>query len=349
MPSNHAKLLIAIAALTLAALALLGLQQTFAANETESARTILITHPITPGTPTPTPPSKYSLPFNRNENAVITNGPGEGATPLCHCGKSNEAIDFSPKNYGWTQILAVKPGHVFIKGSYQNWGNLVVIKSDVGGNADAFYAYYAHLQDPSPLTIGQQVADRQFIGTVGETGCTAPCVHIHTELRDLMNSGAQNSGNSTNHPIRRVRGIGWYPWYPNTVMNSGFVPKSTTHPIGVCLGNFNITWSWPAPSEFVHVDGNGVEQVVGYSWTWSTNPGDVPVANPTPMGDKNTFQASTTLTYTSVKTKYFFHLRVKGKDSGWASDDEVAHQGPYVVKSGCPESGEWDDVPGLDE
>ena len=112
MSSHHVKLLVAIAAFTLAALTLLGLQQTFAANEKGTAQTIMIAHPVTPGTPSPTPPSKYSLPFNRNENAVITNGPGEGPTPLCHCGKSNEAIDFSPKTYGWTQILAVKPGHV---------------------------------------------------------------------------------------------------------------------------------------------------------------------------------------------------------------------------------------------
>ncbi len=50
---------------------------------------------------------------------------------------------------------------------------------------DAFYAYYAHLLDPRPtFAIGDAIADRQLIGTVG---CTGNCsgTHIHTELRDL--------------------------------------------------------------------------------------------------------------------------------------------------------------------
>lgn len=193
MSSNHAKLLVAIATFTLASLTLIGLQYTFAASGRITTGTNIVAHPVTPGTPIPTPPSKYSLPFNRNENAIITLGPGEPD----QIGKSNEAIDFSPKNYGWTQILAIKPGHVFIKGSYANWGNLVVVQSDVDPYTDAFYAYYAHLADPAPtFAIGDELADRQYVGTVGCTGnCTG--IHIHTELRDLMSSGAQNSGNST--------------------------------------------------------------------------------------------------------------------------------------------------------
>ncbi len=347
MSSRYAKLLVAIAAFALAAFTMLGLQQTFAADEKETAQQMLIAHPVTPGTPTPTPPRQYSLPFNRNENAVITLGPGEPD----HTGKSNEAIDFSPKTYGWTQILAVKPGHVYINSSFANWGNLVVVQSDVAPYADAFYAYYAHLANPPPtFGIGDQVADRQSIGTVGCTGNTCTGTHIHTELRDLMSNNANNTGNSTNHPIRRLRGIGWFPWYPNANMNSGFVPRSTSHPIGGCCSNPILIMRWPAPSEFYHVDGNGVDQLAGYSWTLSTNPSDVP--DTIQDGTAGTYGAQFTVPVASTKTKWFFHLRARGVNSGWAADDQVAHQGPYKIKTGCSSSplpGDWDDVPGMDE
>lgn len=186
MSSNHTKSLVAIAACALLVLLLFSLRMTFASPIETNGKTIVLAHPVTPGTPIPTPPKQYSLPFNRNENAVITNGPGEGSTQI---GKSSEAIDFSPKDYGWTQILAVKPGHVYINGTFLNWGNLVVVQSDVAPYDDVFYAYYAHLADPaSAFTIGQAIADREVIGTVGDTGCTKPCIHIHTELRDLMSN-----------------------------------------------------------------------------------------------------------------------------------------------------------------
>lgn len=349
MSSNHGKQLIAILTFGVAICTLLGLQQTFAADSGESATTLWIDHPVTPGTSTPTPPNKYSLPFNRNENAVITNGPGEGTT---HIGKSSEAIDFSPKTYGWTQILAVKPGHVYINDFYTNWGNLVVVQSDVEPFDDPYYAYYAHLADPAPtFSIGDEVADRQLIGTVGQTGCTAPCVHIHTELRDTMQNNAPGSGNSTNHPIRRVRGIGWYPWYPDADMNSGFVPRSTTHPLAGCSSNPSLTMRWPAPSEFDHFDNStATDQLAGYSWSWSTNPNDVP--DTVQEGTPSTFTGTVALPVTSTTTKWFFHIRARGVASGWAADNEVAHQGPYKIRDTCaanPVPEDWNDIPGMDE
>ncbi|MBI4672978.1 MAG: peptidoglycan DD-metalloendopeptidase family protein [Chloroflexi bacterium] len=347
MSSNHAKLLVAIATFTLAALTLLGLQLTFASPVDTTGKTVMVAHPVTPGTAIPTPPKQYSLPFNRNENAVITLGPGEGDT---HIGKSSEAIDFSPKTFGWTQILAVKPGHVYINNFFANWGNLVVVQSDVAPYADAFYAYYAHLDNPQPaFPTGTPVADRQLIGTVGCTGnCTG--THIHTELRDLMSDHGANTGNSTNHPIRRLRGIGWFPWYPEAAMNSGFVPKSTSHPLGRCYNNPILIMRWPAPSEFDHTDSNGTNQLAGYSWTWSNRARDIPdeLRDETP----GTYGAQKYITVTGTVTKWYFHIRALGVNSGPAADNEVAHQGPYKIGSGCPASPspeDWNDFPGMDE
>jgi murein DD-endopeptidase MepM/ murein hydrolase activator NlpD len=346
MSTHHAKLLVAFATFTLAALTLLGLQLTFASPMNPTAKAIMVAHPVTPGTAIPTPPKQYSLPFNRNENAVITLGPGEGDT---HIGKSSEAIDFAPRG-GWTDILAVKPGHVYINDNFLDWGNLVVVQSDVAPYADAFYAYYAHLANPAPtFTIGTEVADRQFIGTVG---CTGNCsgTHIHTELRDLMSNNGANTGDSTNHSIRRLRGIGWYPWYPDAAMNSGFVPKSTSHPIGGCYNNPILIMRWPSASEFDHNDSNGINQLGGYSWTWTTHAGDVP--DTVQDGSAGTYGAQITLPITSTTTKWFFHLRARGVNSGWAADNQVAHQGPYKIGSGCPSSPspeDWNDYPGMDE
>lgn len=93
-------------------------------------------HPVTPPVPTPTPPKKYIVPFDRNQKAVITNGPGEDD----HTGKSSEAIDFSPR--GWTQVRASKGGTVYINNFYSSsWGWLVVLQ-----HGDGYYSYYAHLQ-----------------------------------------------------------------------------------------------------------------------------------------------------------------------------------------------------------
>lgn len=34
--------------------------------------------------------------------------------------------------------------------------------------------------------------------------------------------------------------------------------------------------------------------------------------------------------------KYWFHLRVKSRDHGWATPSEVVHQGPYLIANGGP-------------
>jgi murein DD-endopeptidase MepM/ murein hydrolase activator NlpD len=279
-------------------------------------------HPVTPPAPTPTPPKKYIVPFDRNQKAVITNGPGEDD----HTGKSSEAIDFSPR--GWTQARASKGGTVYINNFYSSsWGWLVVLQ-----HGDGYYSYYAHLASQSSLGVGTLVAKGDVIGTVGHSG-NATADHAHLELRDLMSNNNPGTGDSTNHSIRRLRGIGWFPWYPNAALNSGFVTKSTSHPLGVCLSNNQITVEWLAPSEYLHTL-NGQDQVDGFSYGFSTD------SNYLPDKDKDIEENTYTLTsnpipITSTPTKWFFHLRVKmissNPNGGWASDAQVSHQGAFVL------------------
>jgi hypothetical protein len=165
----------------------------------------------------------------------------------------------------------------------------------------------------------------------------------------MSNNGA-NTGNSTNHSIRRLRGIGWFPSYPDAAMNSGFVPKSTSHPIGGCYNNLILIMRWPSASEFDHNDSNGINQLGGYSWTWSNHAGDV--SDTVQDESAGTYGAQITLPVTSTTTKWFFHIRARGVNSGWAADNQVAHQGPCKIGSGCPSGPspeDWNDYSGMDE
>lgn len=65
MLTHHSKLFVLIATFALVVLGLLSLQTTIASPERRTRSAPLLAHPVSAGTPTPTPPSQYSLPFNR--------------------------------------------------------------------------------------------------------------------------------------------------------------------------------------------------------------------------------------------------------------------------------------------
>lgn len=108
---------------------------------------------------------------------------------------------------------------------------------------------------------------------------------------------------------------------------------------------------WPAPSEFDHFDNSTTtDQLAGYSWSWSTNPNDVP--DTVQEGTASTYTGTVVLPVTSITRRWFFHIRARGVSSGWAADSEVGHQGPYKIKDTCPanpSSEDWNDIPGMDE
>lgn len=314
----------------------------FADSSTRDASKSQFSHPLPAGTPTPTPfpPDKYILPHNRNFQSVITNGPGEGQ----HTGRSGEAIDFSPR--GWTSVTAAKTGTVYINlPDDDDWGNVVVLQHN-----DGFYTFYPHLAGQSTWAVNSQVLKGQTIGTAGDTGQYADGVHAHLELRDGMSGNNINTGSSVNHPVSRIPGVGLFPWYAgaatNPALNSGYVGMSTDHPVGKCLSDNTITVEWLNPNEYFHKL-NNVDQIDGFSYFFTTSPEGTPPK--TKIVEENVYQiTSEPLAIGATTVDWYFHLRVKSVNDGWASKYEVSHQGPYKLNSTCPAApteGDWNSVP----
>lgn len=79
---------------------------------------------------------------------------------------------------GGTAIYPVGPGKVHAKGSGDpSYGNHISID-----HGNSVYTFYAHMQEPSPLAVGDPVSTNTVIGAVGETG-NASGTHVHVELR----------------------------------------------------------------------------------------------------------------------------------------------------------------------
>ncbi|MBI4670075.1 MAG: M23 family metallopeptidase [Chloroflexi bacterium] len=149
----------------------------FANSEREKDPAPSFAHPV-PGAPTPKYKS-YSLPWNRREKAIITNGPGEGdhitnygcaEGTECYIG-SQEAIDFGARPPGqWNELRASKKGGVYLNAPetqyFRTWGNLLIIS-----HQDNFFTYYAYLEQQSPHVNGTFLTRGSFIGWMGNTGC----------------------------------------------------------------------------------------------------------------------------------------------------------------------------------
>ncbi len=289
----------------------------------------------------------YRLPFDRNSISVITNGPYEGT----HVAKSNEAIDFSPKG-GWTDIYAAKAGYVYINRNYGDWGNLVILCHE----ADGFCTYYAHLQSLGAVAVGSAVYQGQYIGRVGNTGCGSCGTHLHWEARDGMtptpnptatlNPQAAYGGDSTRHSLRRVRGIGWYPWYPNP-SNSGFTIRALPpHAVQQCTNQGTITLQLPSHSQLTHSQTERYSVEVTHNQKNYLPPNTVNLEHATP-------QATRQFVADGDTKKYWLHARAfDATTNEWARDDEVAHQGPYKLELTCPMSlppNYKDDLPQSDD
>ncbi len=76
-------------------------------------------------------------------------------------------------NNGIIPALSIADGKVVRKGSYSDWGNLIVV--DHGGG---YLSYYAHL-DSMSVSLGQYVTQGQQVGKIGSTGqSTGPHLHL---------------------------------------------------------------------------------------------------------------------------------------------------------------------------
>ena len=106
----------------------------------------------------------------------------------------------SPEN-----LYSILDGVVINKDYSPLRGNYIVVKGD---NNYAFL--YQHMQDPSPLNIGDRVQIGQFVGVEGTTGQVTG-LHLHIEMQYLENRN-WNYSNDISYYINPAEYMG----FPNT-------------------------------------------------------------------------------------------------------------------------------------
>lgn len=62
---------------------------------------------------------------------------------------------------------------------HSSYGNYIIIKGD-----DGMGYLYAHLDKPSPVTVGERVDIGSFVGNEGSTG-ESTGIHLHFEMQDI--------------------------------------------------------------------------------------------------------------------------------------------------------------------
>jgi len=282
----------------------------------------------------PSTPMGYKLPFEPNRLAKITNGPNEGNHGVDCCAISREAIDFVyVSSDQWSSVRAAKGGTViFAQFQAGGYGNLIIIQ-----HTDGFFSYYEHLATITSGILNTVVNKGTQIGTIGNTGTNY--IHLHFEVRDGVETDPLDvgSGDSRGHSIlgsnKYYKRIGLFPWYPNVDLNTGFIPRSMSHPMGVCLDNHNLSLRWLAPSEFDHIENsdNNADRFQGYDWvldnTKTTIPGGVL---------DNGSATANGITYSNLADgNWWFHMRAYSTEYAWAPASSVSHIGPFKIQTVC--------------
>ena len=99
---------------------------------------------------------------------------GQNVHPITNQWYIHKGLDFSTYRTG-DPVIATANGQVVTVGHDDSFGNYVIIKHKYG-----FYTRYAHLNTVR-VAKGQQVTQRQIIGTIGNTGITTG-PHLHYEV-----------------------------------------------------------------------------------------------------------------------------------------------------------------------
>lgn len=131
--------------------------------------------------PGPDPsPSGFSWPYEPTWLHWVTSEFGPRS------GRFHEGMDFSggPASYG-SPIPAINAGTVSHKNNISGaFGNHVAIFHGLHGGRD-IYSLYAHMVNPTPLSIGNAVTKGQTIGLVNNTGSSFGS-HLHMETHVCM-------------------------------------------------------------------------------------------------------------------------------------------------------------------
>lgn len=243
-----------------------------------------LTHSVYAHPGVPVTPGGFKIPFDPNRLVKITNGPDEGNHGETCCEISTEAIDFVhvPIDY-WQTVRAAHSGTVIYDDDPQNggYGRTIIIQHD----QNSFFSYYEHLQANTANLLNTYVTKGYPIGLEGDTGGVLE--HLHFEIRNGVqtNPVVLGSGDSREHSIihttKFFKRIGLFPWYGDDDMNSGFVPQSVSHPMGVCLNNRNLIMRWLPPAQFDHFDNSdgNADRFQGYDFELTAVKTTIPAGN----------------------------------------------------------------------
>lgn len=295
-----------------------------------------LTHSVYAHPGVPVTPGGFKTPFDPNRLVKITNGPGEGnhgENPGFEI--SEEAIDFVhvPIDY-WQTVRAAHSGTViFDANPGGGYGRTIIIQH----NQNSLFSYYEHLDAGPPNLLNTFVTKGYAIGLEGDTGGVSE--HLHFEVRNGVqtNPVVVNSGDSQEHSIihttKFFKRIGLFPWYGDNDMNSGFIPQSVSHPIGVCLSNRDLNMRWLPPSQFDHIDNSAgnADRFQGYAWVLDNVKTTIPPQNLEPGSATNYNK----IFHGLADGNYWFHLRAFSNHFGWAPDISVSHIGPFKISGSC--------------
>lgn len=98
-------------------------------------------------------------------------------------------------------MRAVDVGTVSAVGNSDSYGNYVEIAHKNADGKVVSNSFYAHLDQPSPLTNGESVRAGQVIGAAGNTGnANGTPTHLHLEIRTRSMPGKGLGGRRDPQP-----------------------------------------------------------------------------------------------------------------------------------------------------
>jgi len=116
-------------------------------------------------------------------------------------------------------IYAAAGGKVVGKGFDNNFGNMLLIVHKLP-SGELVVSIYAHMQNPSPLNLGDTVTNATLIGYIGGTPNYAP--HLHWEIRreNMLSVNGDQVSISTSYPAN------YWPKKDNTFIASHYYDPS---------------------------------------------------------------------------------------------------------------------------
>lgn len=122
------------------------------------------------------PPAGTKIFMWPEDSPVLTQGYGmtSFAKQGAYGGAPHNGIDMSD-GYG-SQIKAIAPGEILVKGYNKGWGNWIAVK-----HTNNMVSLYAHMKSASTLSIGSQVETGDTIGYEGSTGFSTGS-HLHLSV-----------------------------------------------------------------------------------------------------------------------------------------------------------------------